>query len=86
RLHFHSTVGMEQPHAMMEPFIKSILPGPTRKNFDWWGGCAAGVRSVGKRKASQFFPACFFVMCSYSKGGIVCFLGCVIGIGWYFLS
>ena len=33
-------------------FIKSALPRtPTRKNFDWWGGCATGVRSGGKRKA-----------------------------------
>ena len=43
-------------------FIKSALPRtPTRKNFDWWGGCVAGVRSGGKRSASRgYFSNVFF--------------------------
>ena len=39
-------------------------PNPTPsspKTFDWWGGCAAGVRSGGKWGASRgYFPNVFF--------------------------
>ena len=38
---------------------KAPSPYPLRKNFDWWGGCAAGVPFAGKRKRAFFrnFPS-----------------------------
>ena len=45
-----------QPFTMTQPFEKSSLPRtPSRKNFDWWGGRAKGVRSSGKLKRGERF-------------------------------
>ena len=51
-----ATLG-RHPTVLPSPGPSSLLP----KTFDWWGGCAAGVRSGGKRSASRgYFSNVFF--------------------------
>ncbi|XUR85181.1 hypothetical protein WCP94_001821 [Bilophila wadsworthia] len=46
----------ERENRGRELFEKSSLPRtPSRKNFDWWGGRAKGVRSCGKLKHGERF-------------------------------
>ncbi|MFQ9490378.1 MAG: hypothetical protein ACLR0N_05025, partial [Bilophila wadsworthia] len=52
-------------------FSKSALPRtPSRKNFDWWGGCAAGVPFAGKRKRT-FFRNFFRVLSVLFNGALL---------------
>lgn len=47
---------MGDTHRERTPFEKNALPRtPSRKNFDWWGGRAKGVRSSGKLKRGERF-------------------------------
>lgn len=47
---------MGDTHRGRTLFEKSALPRtPSRKNFDWWGGRAKGVRSSGKLKRGERF-------------------------------
>ena len=55
-------------------FEKSALPRtPSLKNFDWWGGCAAGVPFAGKRKRA-FFRNFFRVLSVLFNGALLGFL------------
>ena len=52
-------------------FSKSALPRtPSLKNFDWWGGCAAGVPFAGKRKRT-FFRNFFRVLSVLFNGALL---------------
>lgn len=63
---------MGDTHRGRTPFEKNALPRtPSRKNFDWWGGRAKGVRSSGKLKRGERFLERLFQQAAPPELGII---------------
>ena len=60
-----------RPSPLCIPPRGRALPRtPSLKNFDWWGGCAAGVPFAGKRKRT-FFRNFFRVLSVLFNGALL---------------